>query len=195
MNKTAQTIAIILWIGVFTAAHDGDRVEKWNFWGNTVAFADGGQDKNSCSNSPLLVVREKYTFRSPPLPSPLKLTATKMISLLFSIVFWIAALILPSPSWASVESHRAHGQSVGEKKSYSNLIYVHAIFMAITFLFLIPSAIIASRFGRSMMGRKWFAVSLQFPLPRQTEWLIIISGDSCGTQRDSSLFIFYNWWA
>jgi len=72
-------------------------------------------------------------------------------------LLWIAALALASPAHASVDSHRAEGDSAGETKLYSNYIYVHAIFMAIIFLFLIPVAILASRFGRYVMGRKWFA--------------------------------------
>jgi hypothetical protein len=74
----------------------------------------------------------------------------------------IVALALVPPTRASVDSHRAGGDSAGETKLYSNYIYVHGIFMAITFLFLIPLAIFASRFGRYKVGRRWFAVSFDF---------------------------------
>ena len=66
---------------------------------------------------------------------------------------------LVPPVRASVDSHRAGGESAGETKLYSNYIYVHGIFMAITFLFLMPVAIFASRFGRYKVGRRWLAVS------------------------------------
>src|ERR1700691_2296761 len=95
-------------------------------------------------------------------------------SLLATFV-WVVAHALVSPAHASVDSHHAEGQSAGETKLYSNYIYVHAIFMAVTFLFLIPSAIFASRFGRYVMGRKWFAVSLRFILLCQGEWFIMPS--------------------
>ena len=78
---------------------------------------------------------------------------------LISALLWVAAVTLVSPVHASVDSHRATGLNVGETKIYSNYIYVHGIFMSITFLFLIPVAIFASRFGRYIMGRKWFKVS------------------------------------
>ncbi|KZP22369.1 hypothetical protein FIBSPDRAFT_824753 [Athelia psychrophila] len=68
-----------------------------------------------------------------------------------------ATLLFP-PVQASVGSYRANGENAGETKRYSNLIYVHAIFMVITFIFLIPLAIFASRFGRYAMGKHWFTV-------------------------------------
>jgi hypothetical protein len=79
----------------------------------------------------------------------------------FSTTFlWIAALALASPVDASVDSHRTQGEAAGETKQYSNYIYVHAIFMAITFLFLVPTAIFASRFARYATKGKWFAVGI-----------------------------------
>jgi hypothetical protein len=75
-------------------------------------------------------------------------------------LFWVAAVTLASPVCASVDSHRAEGESAGETKIYSIYIYVHGIFMAITFLLLVPLAIFASRFGRYAMGRKWFTVGI-----------------------------------
>ena len=81
---------------------------------------------------------------------------------LIPALFWVVAITLVSPVHASVDSHRATGLNLGETKIYSNYIYVHAIFMSITFLLLIPVAIFASRFGRGVMGRKWFKVSFYF---------------------------------
>lgn len=69
-----------------------------------------------------------------------------------------ATLLFP-PVQASIGSYRANGENAGETKRYSNLIYVHAIFMVITFIFLIPLAIFASRFGRYAMGKHWFTVN------------------------------------
>lgn len=85
---------------------------------------------------------------------------SQYIPALFSMV----SLALVSPTQASVDSYRAAGESHGETKLYSNYIYTHAIFMAITFLLLVPMAIFASRFGRYVVGRKWFAVSFGFSL-------------------------------
>jgi len=74
------------------------------------------------------------------------------------ILYWcIAVLPLALTASASVDSHRQNGEAAGDTKLYSNLIYVHAIFMTIAFVFLIPAAIFASRFGRYAMGRRWFA--------------------------------------
>lgn len=94
-----------------------------------------------------------------------------MISWSFCVIFSALTVILASPTYASVDSHRANGESAEETKLYSNYIYVHAIFMAITFLFLIPSAIFASRFARFVINRKWFAVSFQSTVPFQAELL------------------------
>ncbi|KIM83391.1 hypothetical protein PILCRDRAFT_442053 [Piloderma croceum F 1598] len=105
---------------------------------------------------------------SPPQPQPTALCGIvrfpssfhlqpKMCSAYLFTLLSIVALAFISPTQASVDSHRANGESAGETKLYSNYIYVHAIFMAITFLFLVPLAIFASRFGRNRVGRKWFA--------------------------------------
>jgi len=99
------------------------------------------------------------------------------------------ALALVSPTQASVDSHRAGGESAGETKLYSNYIYVHAIFMALTFLLLIPLAIFASRFGRYRVGRKWFAVSFDFVL-YVNQWNSTSHPvGTCRSQRNSSLSI------
>jgi hypothetical protein len=129
----------------------------------------------------LFPLRSSFSIES---SSPAKMCSSYLFTLLL-----IVALAFISPSQASVDSYRANGDSAGETKLYSNYIYVHAIFMAITFLFLVPIAIFASRFGRNRVGRKWFAVSFYFIIfvnqGNSTSHLV----DACRSQRDSSLSI------
>ncbi|KAF7980722.1 hypothetical protein HWV62_36725 [Athelia sp. TMB] len=106
--------------------------------------------------------------------------------MLLPLVFTPLAAILFSPVHASIDSLRENGENVGETKLYSNLIYVHAIFMVITFIFLIPLATFASRFGRNLMGSRWFiahstlntiAVTTFFPIAWGVGWAAASPGN------------------